>query len=172
MTREEMQFLAEASVRYHKERAGHFERVSKSVTILSLLLGGGAFVTLFASAPSLAALAGLTIALLNAYRLIGKPDECAARHRDWLARWQSILGDVEGMSAPNPAKLNDWTKRRHAIEGECVVELNALKAHCFNRTLGALNRRGKPYPLKWYHRAFKNWLSFPHAFDGIDFSDG
>ena len=94
LTRGDLHFLAEASVRYHGERAAHFERLAKGLTIVTLVCGAGAFVTAFGTIPYLAPAAGLFVTVVNGYRLVGKPDECAARQRQWLNRWQDILGEI------------------------------------------------------------------------------
>lgn len=169
MTRGEILFIAEASIRYHRARADFFEALSKTLSIAILVMGGGAFATILANAPAAAPIAGLAIAILSAYRLAGKPDQCAAQHREWLRQWCEILGDVAANAAPTQKILAAWIRRRQRIDAECVGEMNALKAHCFNRTLAALGRRAKPYPLKFRHRAFKHFFRFTHAFDGIDF---
>jgi len=75
-------------------------------------------------------------------------------------------------AAPTEKMFAAWIRKRQRIDAECVGEMNALKAHCFNRTVTALGRRAKPYPLKPRHRAFKHIFRFTHAFDGIDFGDG
>lgn len=160
-------FVAEASTRYHRARAAYFDGLAKTLTIASVVMGGGAFATLLANLPALAPVAGLVIALLNAYRLVGKPEQSAAQHRDWLRRWSEMLGEALTNDPPPKELLNDWIKRRQKIESECSGDMVALKAYCFNQALFALGRSAVPYPLAFRHRLFKNLIRFTHAFDAF-----
>lgn len=172
MTPGQLLFVAEASTRYHRARAGFFDGLAKTLTITTVVMGGGAFVTLLGNLPALAPAAGLVIALLNAYRLVGKPEQSAAQHREWLRQWSEILAETQTNDTPTKKALSDWIKRRQKIESECIGDMVALKAYCFNQALSALGRNALPYPLKFRHRTFKHVIRFTHAFDAFNASQG
>jgi hypothetical protein len=160
-----MMFRAEASVRYHRRRAAFLERVNLLMTLITVAAGGGIFVTLSASIQGFAGAAGLVVAIIGVIQMVYTPEACAAKHKQWLKRWSTILAEVKSVDGPSKTQLANWIKRQLEIEAECVGEMNALKADCFNRTMRALDREGTPYRLTWRHRLLMQVISFEHAFE-------
>lgn len=170
MTKSELIFAAEASCRYHDARARFLQGFASLLTILSVVLGGSAFATLVNGALAPAApWIGLVIAFLNAYRFVAKPEQLGGQHRTWARAWADLLADLRATPTVSAAKSRAWIKTHSSLNAECSGEMVALKAYCFNATLGALGLKDKPYPIKWRHRTFKNIFKFTHAFDGMDF---
>jgi len=160
-----MLFRAELSVRYHRRRAAFLERVNLLMTLVTVAAGAGIFVTLAASVRGFAEVAGLVVAIIGVIQMVYSPEASAAKHRTWLKRWSGILAEIRSSDTPSKTQLASWNKRQQEIEAECVGELNALKTDCFNRTMRALDRVGKPKKLKWRHRLFMQVISFEQAFE-------
>jgi hypothetical protein len=154
-TRSDILFDADASVRYHKRRCAFLENANFALTAAVLVLGSGAVVALMTQLlpPTIGIVALAVGAAMGAVKLVYKPDHCAVKHADWTKRWTAILTEAKNTPNPSAAKLADWVPGKHAIEAECIGEMNALKADCWNRTRRAQDRLGKPYRLRWYHRS-------------------
>jgi hypothetical protein len=158
-----MLFRAEASVRYHRRRAAFLEQLDLFLTVALLACGGGTFITVLADLGHYAAAAGLIVTAVALVQLVYKPEACATRHRQWLKRWSDILAEVRASDDPPAEVVAGWEKRRQAIEVECVLELAALKADCFNKTARALGRDIEPYRFGRLQRALIQVRSFDGA---------
>jgi hypothetical protein len=166
--RAEMLFRAEASVRYHRRRAAFLEQLDLFLTLVLLAAGGGTFITVASDVNGYAAGAGLVVTAIGLIQLVYKPEACAARHRQWLKRWSAVLAEVRSSDEPTPHQIAAWVQTQHEIETECVLELAALKADCFNRTARALERDAIPYKLRSHHRALIQLFSFERAMEAED----
>ena len=154
-TRADMLFITEMSARYHRRRASFLEVASSLMSLVTVIGGAGAFLTLIGSTDTtIAKFATLALTLVGTVQLVFKIDTAAALHKQWLKQWTRILLEIRTNSEPNVDVIARWIEERYSIEVECVVEMRALQADCFNRTMKALYRVGDQYRLRWWHRAF------------------
>lgn len=160
-TRADMLFIAELSVRYHRRRAAFLDVTSSLMGLVTVIGGAGAFLTLIGGDGTLIAKAAtLVLTVVGTIQLVFRIDTAAAAHKQWLKQWLAILHDVRTTSEPTQDAIAAWIKRRYDIEADCVTEMRALQADCFNRTMTALNLEGEPYQLRWWQRAFMQVWSF------------
>ncbi|WP_426254509.1 hypothetical protein [Sphingomonas sp. DC2300-3] len=160
-TRTDMLFIVEMSVRYHRRRASFLDLTSSLMSLVTVIGGAGAFLTLIGGDSTLIAkIATLFLAAVGAIQLIFKIDTAAAMHKQWLKQWLRMLHEIRTNNDPDPATMSAWIRERYGIEAECVTEMRALQADCFNRTMTALDRDGDRMPLKWWQRAFMQVWSF------------
>lgn len=159
-------FVAEMSSRYHRRRAAFLDRVNLSLTFFSLVAGTGAFVSLFGTSTAIAKVATLAITFASIIQIVYRPEACSNQHKAWLGRWLDMLTALRAQPSPEGPALERWIREIGAIERECVGEMRALQADCYNRTVRALNLDiANNYRLRWYHRIFLQIVSFEHAFE-------
>lgn len=163
MTRDDIEFEAAASARYHRRRAAFLERISSAISALTLLSGAGAFVAIVGEATLAAKLAALTTVMLGVIQIVYQTDRCANEHRHWLRAWNDILMEVRQTEKPSADVLQKWIQRKYAIENDCVAEMKALANDSYNRTLNATGRVGEPFRVNWWHRLWMQIFSFENA---------
>ena len=163
MTRDDIEFEAAASARYHRRRAAFLERMSQMFSFLTLAGGAGAFVAIVGEATLIAKIAALATAVVSIIQIVSQTDKAANEHRHWLRAWNNILREVHQNDNPKPSMLAGWIERKYEIEGECVVEMKALANDSFNRTLNALGREGEPFRLSWWQKLWMQFFSFDNA---------
>lgn len=158
-------FVAEGSVRYHRARGNHYSTRARWLTILSFVLGSGAFFGVVADSPILASIASLLVVLANGYRLVAKPDDVARTHQKWCQDWSQILSEAQTTTKPTSVHLKKWISKANALSAECLEDMKAVKAHIYNETMAALGRKGTPYTLTRFQRFTKHFLPHTHSFD-------
>lgn len=164
--RADLLFAAEVSVRYHRRRATFLERSNLALTLATLVAGGGAFVSLFGEGNLFAKVAALIVSAITLVQLVYTPEACAARHRQWLRDWLQLLQDIRSHPEPGEDQLRGWIATRYRIEGECVGEMRALQADCYNKAVAALSKSDEHnYRIRWWHRAFGQVISFENGFN-------
>ncbi|MEA1083224.1 hypothetical protein SFC76_03040 [Sphingomonas sp. CD22] len=160
-TRADVLFIVEMSVRYHRRRASFLDLTSSLMSIVTVIGGAGAFLTLIGGDnTTIAKGATLILSVIGTIQLVFRIDTAAAMHKQWLKQWLRILYEVRTHDDPSPGVISRWIQERYAIEADCVTEMRALQADCYNRTITALNLDGSPYPLRWWHQAFKQVWPF------------
>lgn len=91
------------------------------------------------------------------------------RHKDWLAKWMTLARQIELTPLPTVEKLDEWTRQQNTIEADCTLEMRALQADCYNRTVRAMNlEEVHNYRLRWWHRRFCQVVRFEHAFEDVN----
>lgn len=165
MTRDDFEFNAQMSVRYHRRRSAFLERLNLILTFLTLLAGGSAFATITASRPAIAGWLSIAIVAIGLVQVVFRPEAASMMHKQWLARWTKMLREVEMSPAPDAATLGRWADEQCAIETECVGELRALQVDCWNRANRVMRTGVPPVKLRWHHRLFMQWVSFDHVIE-------
>jgi len=166
--RHDLLFAAEMSARYHRRRAAFLETTNNSLNFLTLAGGAGAFVSLYGAGTGIAKALALVLALIGIIQIVFSPQANAMKHKQWLIQWSDLIREIALTPSPTPQQLDDWLRRRVAIETECVVELRALQADCFNRTSRAMGlEETHNYELRWWHRMFMQVIRFEHAFERL-----
>lgn len=88
------------------------------------------------------------------------------KHKEWLARWSDMIREIKLAPSPSQQQLDDWMRRKIAIETECVVEMRALQADCYNRTAHSMGlEETHDYIIRWWHRLLMQVIRFEHAFE-------
>jgi hypothetical protein len=158
-------FCAELSARYHRRRASFLDRTNLFLNLAVLVGASGAFISLFGAGTLIAQTLALVLLVIGVIQIVYRPEACAIAHQRWLAQWLELIREIKTTPKPSEENVAKWTERRYAIEGECVGELRALQADCYNRAARALEREGEPYRLRFWHRALIQVVSFEHAFE-------
>jgi hypothetical protein len=162
---EEVLFVAEGSVRYHRARASHFVDRAKWLTIITLVLGSAAFLSIVGGLPAVGSATSILVVMINAYRLVAKPDELARTHQKLCQEWSQLKSEVQTSVAPESTQMKKWVPKANALTSECMEDMKAVKAHVFNETMAALGRDGSPYRLTRFQRLTKHILPHTHSFD-------
>ena len=165
MTRSDMLFIAEMSARYHRRRAAFLERISMLMTLINLIGGAGAFLSLIGGNSTLVAkCATLVITIIGIIQAVYRIDGAASDNRQWLSEWLGMLNDIYSKENPTAQDISKWIEKRHQIEAKCICELRALQEDCYNKTMMALNRGGDPVKIKWFQKLFMQIYSFENGF--------
>lgn len=164
-TRAEMLFSAELSVRYHRRRASFLEVSGSLASLVTVIGGAGAFLSLLGGDnTAVAKIATFALTVVGTIQLVFKTDTAAAAHKQWLKQWSRMLQEIKTNENPSPEMIAGWVKERYSIESDCITELRALQVDCFNRTVKALDLDDVPQPLHWWHRVFIQVWSFEADF--------
>lgn len=164
--RSDLLFAAEVSVRYHRRRATFLDRANLALTLATLVAGGGAFVSLFGDSNRFAKWAALVVSGISLIQLVYTPQACAVQHRQWLREWLQLLQEIRSTPDPTEAQLRQWITTRYRVEGECVGEMRALQADCYNKAVAALDKSNEHnYRIRWWHRALGQVISFENGFN-------
>jgi hypothetical protein len=160
-------FAAEMSARYHRRRAAFLEKTNLLLNLVTLFSGTAAFVSLYTPGTGIAKALTVVLTAIGIIRIVYSPLACAMRHKDWLSRWLAITREIQTTPRPTLEQIEDWTRRRFAIEGECLIEMRALQADCYNRTVRAMDlEETHNYRVRIWHRFLCQVVSFENAFEG------
>ncbi|NBC35540.1 hypothetical protein GTZ99_03105 [Novosphingobium sp. FSY-8] len=164
MTRDDLEFWAEVSARYHRRRAAFLARASAFMSAATLFGGAGAFASLFGTETLWAKIITLCLTFLGVLQIVCQIDRNAAIHERWLSQWNELLFELHVTPESNEHDLRRWTERFYRIESECIGHMKALANDCFNSAMLGLGREdNNPYRLKLYHRLFMHFLSFENG---------
>ena len=164
--RHDLLFAAEMSARYHRRRAAFLETTSNWLNFLTLAGGAGAFVSLYGAGTGIAKLLALLLSLIGIIQIVYSPQANATKHKEWLTQWFDLIREIKLAPSPTPQQLDEWMRKKVAIETECIVELRALQADCFNRTARAMGlEETHNYSIRWWHRRLMQVIRFEHAFE-------
>jgi hypothetical protein len=153
-TRDDLQFAAETSCRYHRRRAGFLARFDAVVNWLTLLVTCVGFLSLAGgSSSTIATYATAVVGLLTVTQIGFGVGKAASKHELWHKRWCDLLVAIQTTPFPKPSKMNMWLTERKAIESEYPHELRALEVDCRNQALRALDLDpGEVRIIRWYQR--------------------
>lgn len=161
MTRDDLEFFAEISVRYHRRRAAFLSRVSACMSVCTLFGGAAAFATLFGADTLAAKWLTMGITFLGVVQIVAQIDRNAVIHEKWLAAWNELLFELHVTPNETEEDFRRWTEKLYRLESECVGQMKALTNQCFNQASSALGRPNEdPYILRWYHRLLIQFISF------------
>jgi hypothetical protein len=163
MTWDDIEFAAAVSARYHRRRAAFLERVSSTISVLTLVSGAGAFVAVVGDATMAAKIAAVGTVVLGIIQIVFQTDKCANEHRHWLRAWNQMLREVHENENADATMIKAWIKRKLEIESECIAEMRALANDSWNRTMNELGREAEPYKLNWWQRLWMQFFSFENA---------
>lgn len=165
---DESLFRAELSSRYHRRRATFLERSALMMTLLTLIGGGSGVISLFGDGKIIAQVSAGIVTLVGLIQIVYRPEMAAMQHKAWLRRWNKVIIEIkfESTSPHDKALEVQWAREAANIESECVGEMRALQADCYNRAVRYMNiDAGNNYELRWYHRALCQIVSFEHGFE-------
>lgn len=164
-TRADILFIVELSVRYHRRRASFLDLTSALMSLVTVIGGAGAFLTLIGGDnTAVAKVATLLLTLVGTIQLVFRIDTAAAAHKQWLKQWLRMLHEVRATESPDGATISRWIEQRYSIEADCVTEMRALQVDCFNRTASALRLDHQATPLRWWHRGLIQVWPFENSF--------
>jgi hypothetical protein len=163
MTKDDIEFVATVSARYHRRRAAFLERAGSAMSVLTLLGGAGAFLAVVGDKSTLGQASAVVIIAIGIIQIVFKTEQCANEHRHWLRAWNDMLREVNQSDSPDATILADWVKRKFEIEGQCVAEMRALANDSYNRTMNELKRDGDPYVLTSWQRLWMQLVPFENA---------
>lgn len=165
MTRDQLIFRAEIWVRYHKSRAEHFAARNTWISIITIFAGTGVVAGYVATNPILYLILGIVIAFLNTVRMVTKPGQLCAENTKLSKAWFKFKGEVEADDELTEEQRKLLVKRANELESQCLDDMRALTACCFNDAITALGRAKKPYKISRLQKWTKNLFKHTHAFD-------
>jgi hypothetical protein len=162
--RDEMQFRAELSVRYHRRRASFLDRTSQIMTLTSLIGGAAAFASLIGDPNTIfAKWATLVITALTLVQSVFRIDAAAAEHKMWLREWSKLLLNIRQIENPTESQVSNWMQIQTELDSSCVNEMRALEADCWNRTAQQMGYSDAPAQINWYHKLLGQVWSFENG---------
>ena len=161
-------FRAELSSRYHRRRATFLERLALMMSLLTLIGGASGIISLIGEEQMIAQASAGMVTIIGLIQIVYRPDVAAMQHKAWLSRWLKMMIEIRYDHSSSPEKEALWARETASIESECVGEMRALQADCWNRAARYMNLdTASNYDLRWYHRALCQIVSFEHGFEAI-----
>jgi hypothetical protein len=154
------------SAKYHRRRAAFLDTANNLLNLATLAGGAGAFISLYGTDTTVAKALALLLTMIGIIQIVYSPQACATKNKEWLARWLELLREIKLTPSPTAKQIENWTAQRYSIERECVIEMRALQADCYNRTTRQMElEETYNYRLRLWHRIFMQVVRFEHAFE-------
>ena len=134
-------FSIRRSVRYHIKRQQFFERMSKSIEIITIFSAIGTLSAAFSETigSCMTLVFAFIVALFSTIDLVVGTSEMIRLHSDLARRFISLEKDmVEACSQTDEAALNMFLAQRLEIEAEEPPKLGILDIICHNELVKAL----------------------------------
>jgi hypothetical protein len=156
-----LNFETEKSIRYHRRRRSHYERINKLVVFATIMLGASAFadaskLLIGFSHPEIW---GLVIAALGTLDLVFEFKTRACTHSELARQFADLAIELRTERSPSTAQVDKWQRRKLEIEiGEPPI-FWLLERDCLNEVAIAWGRPiSKAGPLTWSERRRMNWV--------------
>ena len=131
--RYQLSYRADYSARYHRRRAAFLVRLDRIFTLLVLIGGAGAFLSLAGDGNTrVGQAAALIVTAISLLQVVFEFGIAGARHSEWLRRWDRLATEIRCCTQPTGEDVRRWQEERSGIETECVSELRALAVDCEN----------------------------------------
>jgi hypothetical protein len=167
-TKEDLQFAAEVSWRYHQRRAAFFCKVDLVINWMTVVTSAGAFLFLLGGDRALVVqVLSATVTLLTLTQIVCGVGRAAVKHECWYSEWRELLAEMQTTTSPSQRQLGEWIRRRRKIETEYPHELRALEVDCRNDAIEALGLDGAELrTIAWWQKPILHIVSvqskFPH----------
>jgi hypothetical protein len=144
-------FSLRRSVRYHIKRRQHFERLDRSIKLVTAFSGLGVAGTLLSKVgETTTVVCAALVAFLSLFDLVYRTTDQAKLHQD-LAKEFAVLEKEMILHAPSADTLRTLTGKRLDIEIEEPPPLRVLDSICHNELIRAMEcDEAEGIPLKWY----------------------
>ena len=119
-------------------------------------------VGILATVPNIALVFGTFIAVLNAYRLVAKPDEISLNHDKLCREWAKLRGEAEALALQNVP--SEYVTKAGELDGESPDDMKVVQAHCINEVLTLFQLPGKHFKFTWFQWWTRNIFSHTRAF--------
>jgi hypothetical protein len=129
------------SIRYHNRRRSFFDRFDKSVKILSLVTGSGAFLSTMGSHQLITMWFAAAVAVLSAISLVVGPAQAARLHEELAKRFSKLESEIIRVGPPDSTQLRGFMADRVTIESDEPPALRVLDTICHNELCQAFGYR-------------------------------
>lgn len=170
-------FGVRKSVRYHDRRVGHYERLHRVTSLISILLAGYVFLEISGlDLPCWAIWLAAFGAILSACDMVQGYSKCADLHRNLKRRFLELEIKMQAASFP----LSDAIASRLTIEGDEPPVFRALDLLCHNELCAAEGQNAEHFAktsivqrwsanwIKWTNITATKPASGPRGLDGPD----
>ncbi|HEY2975896.1 MAG TPA: hypothetical protein VGJ48_25505, partial [Pyrinomonadaceae bacterium] len=149
-------FHVRRSIRYHDKRRGFLEGFQKTKSLVAIVVGSAAMVTLMNSiANRVLMIAALAVGILSAIDLVFGVNAKAREHSDLRRRFIDLEKEIIGIAAPTASLIREMEQKRRTIEADEPSILRALDAICHNEQLIADGyAEGDLLEIKGHQRLF------------------
>jgi hypothetical protein len=169
-TRDDLQFAAEVSWRYHQRRAAFFSKLDLAINWVTVVSSAGAFLFLFGGDRAvLVQVLSALVTLLSLAQIVCGVGRAAVKHECWYSEWRELLAEIQTSASPSQTRIGEWIRKRRAIETEYPNELRALEVDCRNQAIVALGLdEAEIRVIHWWQKCLLHVVSiqsdFPHRF--------
>ncbi len=159
-------FGVRRSVKYHSKRRQFFDRMDKTVKILSTVSGMGAFSAAMSNVIGnyWVMIFAASIAIMLTADLVISASEKARRHSDLMRRFVNLEQNMIKNSEVICSQKNiEFQSERLDIEAEEPTKYDVLDIICHNEIAKAMGRDDSIYKIGFFQRLFRNLIDIsPH----------
>ena len=164
-------FAVRRSVRYHNRRRQFFDRLSKTITILTAVGGIGTVSTLLAKSETLALWYGAAAGFFSVLDLVIGCAEQARTHTDLAKQFIELeIKMVKAGEKISAEQLADFTTERLHIEINEPPILRVVDLQCHNELSRAMGYgKSEQYKISLLQKLFAPFFDFnPSKFEKLD----
>ena len=155
-----LEYDSAVAMRYHGRRRGFLDASARLGPAVSIVLGGAAFATVLSGHPTLAALAALAVASVNAVNLSFGVADRARQHDALFRQWGALRAELAGLADDDDTKLRELEAKRAVIDADSPWQLLALSVICENEEK-KVRRNGILFRVGWLQRVLANYFTLP-----------
>lgn len=158
----QLEFSVAVSIRYHARRRAWFDGLARWPSVVSLVAGSAAFVSISQGLPALATVASAATAIFGGANLVFGFAERARRHDDLVRKFTLLAAEIAEATSPSRADVRRWHGAKIRIEAEEPTPNNVLNVLCHNEEAEA--RGYGPdhiYQVRWWQRAMAQVCALP-----------
>lgn len=158
----QLEFSVAVSVRYHAKRRAWFDGLARWPSVVSLIAGSAAFVSISQGLPALATVASATTALFGGANLVFGFAERARRHDELVRKFTLLAAEIAEAASPSRSDVRRWVGAKLRIEAEEPTPNNVLNVLCHNEEAEARGYGSEHiYRVRWWQRAFAHVCALP-----------
>lgn len=158
----QLEFSVSVSVRYHSKRRAWFDALARWPSVVSLIAGSAAFVSISQGMPTLATVASAATALFGGANLVFGFAERARRHDELVRKFTLLAAEIAETASPSHSDLRRWMGAKYRIEAEEPSPNNVLNVLCHNEEAEARGYGPEHvHRVRWWQRAGAQICALP-----------
>jgi len=158
----QLEFSVSVSVRYHSKRRSWFDALARWPSVVSLVAGSAAFVSISQGMPTLATVASAATALFGGANLVFGFAERARRHDELVRKFTLLAAEIAETATPSHSELRRWMGAKYRIEADEPTPNNVLNVLCHNEESEARGYGPEHlYHVRWWQRAAVQFCALP-----------
>lgn len=160
--RDNVRFNALRNALYHTSRRRYFERLHRTFTFATILLGTAAASDLLAGIGVSQIEFGFVVATVGALQLVLDFAGSARDHQGLQRSYYALLAEIEQRSEPTPGDCAGWQAQLFRIAGDEPPVFRAIDAKAYNDAIDAIDIFGEGERLRipFSHRLLGSIWSF------------